>query len=175
MMFISFVFCIVYPIIPFYQYIYAAFLTFAFLCTLGQTLRVTEKEHFVKKKIVFLGVWFMFAIGLVGALGYFNGGTIAPYVKQITKIIAKKKYMNPYFYFTDPAVPMLVLQALIMIVPLYCMWAQFIYMRLEDTYKARWMVTWILKITICCSLMFGLSCYGVNGIKAIYNIKETKS
>ena len=172
MMFVSLVFSIVYPVLPFFRYIFVAFLAFAFLCVLGQTTRVTDQVNVVKKKLVLIGVYAMFLVGVFAGLGLLDGNALDPYIKQVLPSIIDKEYMNPYFYFTSPIVAVYLLQAIIFMIALYYQWAQFMYMRLEDTYKAAWMITWILKIILCCTILFTFSYNGFDAIEQIYNIKE---
>ncbi|MGM9947733.1 hypothetical protein [Floccifex sp.] len=171
-LFFSILFCLIYWIIPFYQIIYGIWLFFAFLCTFAQSAKIASKMKTIPGKIVMYGIYLMFIFGLFSSIGLFNNFISNSFVSSFTKDVFSLKIVNAYYYFTNPTFTIVVFQAFILMVPLYCLWAQFKYMRLEETYKARWIFTYIFKICFVCSLMFVLSYFGYEGIMIVFQLKE---
>ncbi|MDD7281765.1 MAG: hypothetical protein PUH10_07265 [Erysipelotrichaceae bacterium] len=171
-LFVSALFCILYWIIPFYQIFYVLWLLFSFLCTFAQASRVSASASTAVGKITLFGVYLMFGIGLVGGIGLLNNNVASAYVSSFFKDIIQGNLLNPYYYFTDPTITVVVTEGIILFFPCYCLWAQFNYMRLEDTFKARWIATYVLKVIFVCALMYGISSFGFDFIKVVFQIKD---
>ena len=54
---------------------------------------------------------------------------------------------------------MVLFQAFLYFIPMYCLWAQFKYMRLEDTYTGRNIGLFLIKVILICIFMV-LFAYG---------------
>lgn len=170
MLFFSVLFCLIYWILPFYQILYGLWLFFTFLCTFGQACKVALNEKTLAGKVVIYGVYLMFAFGIISTMGLLNNGESFRYISQFAHDVFNLKITNVYYYFTNPTFTIVVLQGFIFMVPLYCLWAQFKYMRLEETYKAQWLVTYCFKILFVCAFMFLISYFGFEGIKIVFQI-----
>ncbi|WP_317395742.1 hypothetical protein, partial [Faecalicoccus pleomorphus] len=78
-------------------------------------------------------------------------------------------------YFLHSFAPMMVLlQGILYMLPMYCMWAQFKYMRLENTYKSRNIGLFTIKILFICLVMVALSYGGIEVLNWAYYIDHVE-
>ncbi len=172
-LFISLILSCTFFLIPGYQYVIGAWLTFAFLCTFGQATRVCVSIPAVKAKIVLFGVYLMFACGLASSIGFINGFVVNGYISAFTKAIFGGEAKNVFFYLQSPLTFYMLIEGFIIFVSCYNLWAQFKYLRLENTYKAKWMVTYIMKILFVCAVVIGTAYFGFNFVGTVYQIDKT--
>ena len=146
------------------------FALLSFLCLLGQTQRISEKMTPAYRGAVLFFISLMFFFGLFCALGCFNDFVTWKAATQFSQDLFSGEVFH-IFYFLHNYVPMMViLQGLCYLLPMYCLWAQFKYMRLENTYKGRNIGLFAIKIIWLCLVMTGLSYGGVEILNWAYYI-----
>ena len=170
-LFISLLICLAFWIIPFYKVVYIAWLTFAFFATFGQAARVSLELNVLKAKLCQYGVILMFGFGVITTIGLVNGFASDAYIPLFVDDVFSMSIADPYYYFVSPTFSFIVMQFIVLFIPCYCLWAQFKYMRLEDTFKARWIVTYMFKILVVCAVMFGFAYGGFELIKIAFQLE----
>lgn len=166
----SLLFSLIFWLIPGHFVIYGIFLFLTFLALLGQTNRISAKKPPAYRGALLFSVSLMFFFGLFSGLGCFNDFVTWKAASQFTKDLFSGEVFH-IFYFLRNYVPMMVLlQGLCYLFPMYCLWAQIKYMRLENTYKGRNIGLFVVKILWLCLLMIVLSCGGVEVLNWAYYI-----
>ncbi len=172
-LFISFLLSISFFIIPYFQYVVGAWLVFSFLCTFAQAARIGTQMKILPAKVVLFGVYLMFASGIIATTGVINNYVILSDVSFFNKAIFGGNATNLFFYLSQPYTFDILLEGLLIFSSSYILWAQFKYIRLEDTFKARWVFTYVLKILIVCAFVLGLSYFGFSFIDKVYQIDSS--
>lgn len=170
-LFVALVFSIFYFILPGYTIIYSVLLVLSFLCVLAQTNRVMQKASKGKWITVFLCVYAMAAIGLASAIGLFNNFACVPLVTTFEKDLFAGSVFDVFYILQNPCVVAYVLQGILFFIPMYWMWAQFKYMRLENTYKGYNVVTFSIKVIIICAFVAYISMSGFDFINLVYQVE----
>lgn len=167
-LFISFILSFTFFIIPFFQYVIGGWLVFAFLCTFAQAARIGTNMKYIPAKFLLLGVYLMGASGIVATSGMINNYAIVSDVAFFNKALFGGNATNLFFFLSEPYTFDLLLEALLIFSSSYILWAQFKYIRLEDTFKARWIITYLLKVIVVCAFVLGLSYFGFGFIDQVY-------
>lgn len=170
-LFIGLIFSVLYFILPFYSLIYAVFLIFSFLCVLGQANRVLKKKNRNVYRIVIYGLYLMTAIGLVSALGLLNNHVADMMVTTYRTDLFAGNVFDIFYLLTNHSIIVYVLQGILFFIPVYCMWSQFKYMRLENTYKAMNIITYVIKVLFICFVMVFLAIEGFDFINFVYQVE----
>ena len=166
----SLFFSLIFWLIPGHFVIYGILFLLSFFCLLGQTQRISEKMTPAYRGAVLFFISLMFFFGLFCALGCFNDFVTWKAATQFSQDLFSGEVFH-IFYFLRNYVPMMViLQGLCYLLPMYCLWAQFKYMRLENTYKGRNIGLFAIKIIWLCLVMTGLSYGGVEVLNWAYYI-----
>lgn len=168
---IGFIFSVLYFVFPFYSLIYAAFLIFSFLCVLGQANRVLKKKNRTVYRVVIYGLYLMAAIGLVSALGMLNNHIADMQVTTFRTDLFTGNVFNVFYLLTNHSIVVYILQGILFFIPVYCMWSQFKYMRLENTYKAMNIITFAIKVLFICVVMVFLAIEGFDFINFVYQVE----
>lgn len=170
-LFIGLIFSVLYFILPFYSLIYAVFLIFSFLCVLGQANRVLKKKNRNVYRIVIYGLYLMTAIGLVSALGLLNNHVADMMVTTYRTDLFAGNVFEIFYLLTNHSIIVYILQGILFFIPVYCMWSQFKYMRLENTYKAMNIITYVIKVLFICFVMVFLAIEGFDFINFVYQVE----
>lgn len=173
---ISVLFCLFYCFIPFYSWAYGFFFILSYLCLLAQTNRVTSKKS---KQIARTAIWLtnVFAgVSFLGTLGFLNHHMASGVINQFMIDFHAHKVFDILYLLQNRTWMYWLFQGLLFLLPLFIMWSHFKYMRLENSVKAVYFVTYILKmlwlilIVLCISLVsfdFLDQVYQVNALKKI--------
>lgn len=170
-LFIGLIFSVFYFVLPFYSLIYAVFLIFSFLCVLGQANRVLKKKNKNVYRIVIYGLYLMTAIGLVSALGLLNNHVADMMVTTYRTDLFAGNVFDIFYLLTNHSIIVYILQGILFFIPVYCMWSQFKYMRLENTYKAMNIITYVIKVLFICFVMAFLAIEGFDFINFVYQVE----
>lgn len=170
-LFIGLIFSVLYFVLPFYSLIYAVFLIFSFLCVLGQANRVLKKKNRNVYRIVIYGLYLMAAIGLVSALGLLNSHVADMLVTTYRTDLFAGNVFDIFYLLTNHSIIVYILQGILFFIPVYCMWSQFKYMRLENTYKAMNIITYVIKVLFICFVMAFLAIEGFDFINFVYQVE----
>lgn len=170
-LFIGLIFSVLYFVLPFYSLIYAVFLIFSFLCVLGQANRVLKKKNRNVYRIVIYGLYLMTAIGLVSALGLLNNHVADMMVTTYRTDLFAGNVFDIFYLLTNHSIIVYILQGILFFIPVYCMWSQFKYMRLENTYKAMNIITYVIKVLFICFVMAFLAIEGFDFINFVYQVE----
>lgn len=170
-LFIGLIFSVFYFVLPFYSLIYAVFLIFSFLCVLGQANRVLKKKNRNVYRIVIYGLYLMAAIGLVSALGLLNSHVADMMVTTYRTDLFAGNVFDIFYLLTNHSIIVYILQGILFFIPVYCMWSQFKYMRLENTYKAMNIITYVIKVLFICFVMAFLAIEGFDFINFVYQVE----
>ena len=168
---VSVLFSILYFLIPFYAVVYVVFLLFSLLCVLAQAHRVLKKKTKVESMIILYGLYLMGAVGLVCATGLLNGHIADMMVSTFRTDLLAGTIFDIFYLLTNHSIMVYILQAILFFIPLYCMWSQFKYMRLENTYKAVHVVTYVIKVVLICVILILLSTKGYDFINLVYQVE----
>ena len=170
-LFIGLIFSVLYFVLPFYSLIYAVFLIFSFLCVLGQANRVLKKKNRNVYRIVIYGLYLMACIGLVSASGMLNNHVADMLVITFRTDLFAGNVFNVFYLLTNHSIMVYILQGILFFIPVYCMWSQFKYMRLENTYKAMNIITYVIKVLFICFVMAFLAIEGFDFINFVYQVE----
>lgn len=170
-LFIGLIFSVFYFVLPFYSLIYAVFLIFSFLCVLGQANRVLKKKNRNVYRVVIYGLYLMTAIGLVSALGLLNNHVADMMVTTYRTDLFAGNVFDIFYLLTNHSIIVYILQGILFFIPVYCMWSQFKYMRLENTYKAMNIITYVIKVLFICFVMVFLAIEGFDFINFVYQVE----
>lgn len=170
-LFVGLIFSVFYFVLPFYSLIYIIFLIFSFLCVLGQAGRVLKNKNKTVYMIVIYGLYLMAAIGLVSAVGMLNGHVANMLVTTFRTDLFAGNVFDIFYLLTNHSIVVYILQGILFFLPVYCMWSQFKYMRLENTYKAMNVITFVIKVLFICAVMVFLAIEGFDFINFVYQVE----
>lgn len=143
---ISIVFSIFYCFIPFYSILYAIFFVVSYLCLLAQANRVTSKKtQSVARTVIFLTNLFS-GISFLGALGFLNQHISDAVIAQFMIDFQAHKVFDILYLLQNRTWMYWLFQGILFLFPLFIMWSHFKYMRLENSVKAVYFVTYIIKM-----------------------------
>lgn len=166
-LFIYFLFSIAAPFIPYGKYIFCGLYMLAFLCLMGQTYRVSEKEITTTRLSIVIAIVLMSVVAHVSAtiLVRLNGlDPLAQFLKDVQD-------GNIYYfsYWVTRYEPILLLNQMVCyFAAFYVVWAQFKYMRLEKHYKATKLGFLWFKIILVCLLLVANSLGFVYLVNMVY-------
>lgn len=171
---IALLFSLFHWLIPASFIIYGILLLVSFLCVLAWTNKISAKMDRVHRMLVLFDVSMMFFFGLFSALGCFNGFVTFDSAPVLRQDIAGGKVFEVLYFLHIFAPMMVLLQGILYMLPMYCMWAQFKYMRLENTYKSRNIGLFTIKILFICLVMVTLSYGGIEVLNWAYYIDHVE-
>ena len=158
---ISIVFCIFYCFIPFYSFLYGIFFIVSYLCLLAQANRVTTKKpKQIAKTVIFLTN--VFAHASLAVINQFMIDFHAHKVFNILYLLQNRTWM--YWLF----------QGALFMFPLFIMWSHFKYMRLENSVKAVYFVTYIIKMLFLIMIVLCFSCEAFDFLDMVYQVDALK-
>ncbi len=170
---ISFVFCCVYWLVPYYRQIFAVWIMFTMICALSRSAIITSKyprdwKGKTSAIIVNAGLYLVGAIGLAGAVGVFNNSMFLSGVARFTHDLESGSIQSYMYFLTNPSIFYVLLEGLLMFIPLMFLWNNFKYMRTERMIRAANVVTFTIKLLLLYALLVTLSYYGFDFINMIY-------
>ncbi len=172
MLWISVLFCIAAPLIPYSPIIYLVWIILTWLCTVSRAVRMTAvREKWKKLTVIFL-IDLTFLIGTLAAIGAFNHYALWIRSFQFVNDLFDGTGRTAIYYLTNVQPAAYILQTLILIIPLVNLWGQFKYMRLENTFKASNIYTYILKSLLVIVVLFGAAFGGPKALERIYQVDE---
>lgn len=170
MIWISVIFAFAAPWIPYYPLIFALWLTLTWLCTLARAVRLSEVKSHWKKRLVIFVINLIYGFGLLGGLGCFSYFSLPIRSFIFANEIAAGEGTNIMYYLLSPQPAAYLLNSILLMLPAVCLWSQFKYMRLENTYKGRNLFTYCLKYFIVLCIIIGISLVGQRAIEKIYQV-----
>lgn len=169
---VSLFFCIGAPAIPSFQYIYLIWLTFSWLCAISRAVRLKDVSEKWKRSTVLLLLNLLYGFSLISALGLMNHGGLISYTRTFWADIQNGQALHPMYYMTSPVFVCCLAQIILMLIPLYSFWSQFKYMRLENTFKARFIGSYIVKQIIVITVVFFLGTLSLGMLEGMYHVPE---
>jgi hypothetical protein len=165
-------FCIIYPIVPAYSWIYLLILIFTFLCTLSRWAVMAAKgkdwKHKVECAFVLFGYWMVFAAGLL-CNTVLEADNASVFISNWLHALFQGTYLDVMYYLVNPDLFFWLLKGFLMAVPVFFLWQQFKYLRLERTYRAANIFTYVLKIIFILALMM---VFCVEGYPFLYRVYQ---
>ena len=143
---ISLFFCVIYCFLPFYNGIYFILFIFSYLCMLSQTYLVTRKKSNSIFRTVLILVNLFSAVCILGATGYFNQHAYVSVLNQFLIDFKAGQVFDVLYLLKNRTWMYYLFQGVIFAFPLVIMWNQFKYMRLENSVKAIYFGTYIIKM-----------------------------
>ena len=173
-LFLNVIFCFLFAFIPFYMLIYGIMILFSYLAVLGQANRVMAEESKKRRFVVFYCVYLMAAIGFLAAAGVFNNYMLYADIAQFRANVFTNQMLNWYYYLSRPYVAAVFVQGIFYMIPMYYLWAQFKYMRLEDTYKGRNLGFFAAKVIFLVVLNAGIGYFLPYMLHKAYHVKRVQ-
>lgn len=169
-LFIGCIFCIVYPLIPMYSIVYLIYLSVGYICLMGQNFRISVKYSAGKRLVLIWGISLVVMVGMMSALGCFNNFVCKEYVMQFVQDIFSKEIVHVLYWFKNISPMIYLMQVILFLMPLYVVASQFKYMRLENTYKAYNIVTFVIKMLFVLVVIYLLGSKGFDGLSIVYQL-----
>lgn len=167
-LFLCFVFSFGYLFVPYWEMVYCILFGVSYLCLIAQTNRIAHPFSKRKRISVLLAVWLMSAIAFAGAIGLFNHHQFIRDINIFSKVMYTHNIYSYFYYLTNHEWVSALFEGVIMFASFYVTWAQFKYMRLENSFKANTMIRFWIKIVLVCIILIGLSFGGYCAIKYAY-------
>ncbi len=172
-LFVLFIFSCVYWLIPDMTIVYILYtVLYLFSCILlfGQTCRISKDFGDGAHLALFLLIGLMMFVSYVSALGLLNGQQIIIDVVSFRKQVQANQLLDYFYYLKHHEFFSVFIQGVLFFASFYVVWAQFKYMRLEDTFKANHIVLFAFKIVFVCAIMMGLSYGGYYALDFAYYV-----
>lgn len=172
MLWISLIFCVGFPWIPYSPLIYLFWLTFTWLCTVSRAVRMSQvRLRSIKIQVIFL-INLIYGVGILAGFGFYNDYVLWVRSYEYANLVVAGEALQPMLYLTNSAPAAYLVQVLILAVPVMNLWGQFKYMRLENTFKAANMFTYWMKSLLVLALTAGLGIFGGEGLHLIYQHQD---
>lgn len=168
MLWISVLFCIAAPFIPYSPLIYGLWLTFTWLCTISRVPLMGRVKSKNEKLAVLFLLNLTYGVGLVAGLGMINGYRLWLDTFTFANMIESLEAFDIMLYLSDPMPAGFLLQIILLIWPLARLWGQFKYMRLEGTYKAVSITSYVVKSLIVIAAIALLGSFGDVALEKVY-------
>lgn len=170
---LSFIFSFVFYEIPYFYVVYSILYLFSFLCVLAQTNRICKSESKKHRLSLIFAIYCMSGIAYLCAIGVFNHqqAYVDAYVFQ--KALANKEVFRLFYWATNHEPISNLLQSILFFASFYVEWAQFKYMRLEDSYKANNLIFFWIKVILICVILLFLSSQGFQFINNVFYVNNT--
>lgn len=170
MLWISAIFCVLAPWIPYSPLIYLAWLILTWLATVSRAIRLTRVTKKGVKLTVIFFVNLVFAIGMLAAMGFYNNFALWIRSFLFANDIVSGEGLRLMYYLSSVQPGAYLVQTLLLLLPVCALWGQFKYMRLENTYKARFMGFYIIKQLIVIAVVFFLGTMALGLTEDMYNV-----
>lgn len=169
-LFVCFLFSVGYCFIPYSFVLYSVLFAVSFLCLIAQTNRVTADLTPRERFSLLSAVWFMSTTAYVGAIGMFNQHQAEKDTAVFIQSLYAHELQSVLYFLTHHEFMTVTLQIVVFFVSFYVVWAQFKYMRLENTYKANNLINFWIKTICVCLLLIGLSFGGFYCMNRAYYV-----
>lgn len=171
------IFCIVYPLIPYYTVVFGVLTGFALLCVLARAAIISLKEktgyRAFEIRTVICVLWTFGILGILAGTGVFNGQAMLGPIQSLVLYIRTQDLTDVMYYLRDPAVFYYLLQMGLMMIPLCMLWNQFKHMRLERTWKGTNLFTFLLKMIIVAFVLLWAGTSGFAFLNSVWHVKDT--
>lgn len=171
---ISIVFSLFYCFIPFYSVLYSLFFIVSYLCMLAQANRVTNKKTKQIAKTVILLINIFVGVCFLGALGFLNHHMSSSVITQFMIDFHAHKVFDILYLLQNRTWMYWLFQGLLFVFPLFIMWSHFKYMRLENSVKAVYFITYILKMVFMIAVMLAFSTQAFSFLDMVYQVDALK-
>lgn len=165
---ISVIFCLFSPWIPWSPILYLIWLIFTWLAATSRAVRLTLVRDRIIKTLVIFFVNLVFFAGLFSTLGFLNHYELWIKSFEFANSMMAGLGLEPTFYITNNTPAAYLLQEMLLIWPLVSLWGQFKYMRLENTFKGSNIVTYGIKSCVLAAIWVGCAGLGPEGIQFVY-------
>ncbi len=169
MLWVSCLLSILAPWIPYSPLLYAGWLTFSWLCAVSRAVRLSEVRSRSRKTLIIFLLNLLYFSSLFITLGALNQYTLWIQSFGFANAIISHEAWHMMFYLSSPLPAAYLVQTIILIVPVVVFWSQFKYMRLENTYQARNIGTYIFKMVLLVIVLTLLGAYGAQAVGLIYS------
>ncbi|MBD5424082.1 MAG: hypothetical protein HDR44_03035 [Allobaculum sp.] len=169
MLWVSCLFSVGAPWIPYSPLLYAAWLTFTWLCAISRAVRLSEVRSRSRKTLIIFLLNLMYFISLFVTIGALNNYTLWIQSFGFANAVLDHTALNLMFYLSSPLPGAYLVQTILLMIPLVTFWSQFKYMRLENTFKARNIGTYIVKMVLTMVILTALGAYGAQTVGKIYS------
>lgn len=167
-------FSIFYCFIPFYQVIYGVLYVFSYLCVLAQANRVTSRKSAGMARTVILLTNVFAGIGFLSALGFLNNHISVGVINQLMIDIHSRAAFGILYVLQNRTWTYLFFQGLLFMFPVFILWSHFKYMRLENSAKAVYFITYIIKMLFMIVLVILASRYIFQFLDFVYQVDALK-
>lgn len=166
---LSVLFCVAFGGIPFAKWIYLVWMIFSWLACISRAVRLSAVRSTNQKMTVIFFLNLTLGIGLLAGMGFFNDFFMWNGAVQWLTAVEDGIARTLVYYLNEPNFFCYLLQAAVMLLPLFIFWGQFKYMRLENTYKARNIGLYVLKMLFWNAVILMIGMYSTPYLYRAYN------
>lgn len=171
---ISVILAFAFPFIPEARLAYGIWLTFTWLCTLSRAVRLSQiRKGNIKLTVIFM-LNLIYGFGMLSGLGLLDDQGLWIRSETLVRDLSNPEAWQILYLLRSPNFMSYLLQAALMVFTLCTLWSQFKYMRLENTYKARFLATYIIRNAIAAALILGAGVYGLAFLEDIYQVEANE-
>lgn len=171
---LSVIYCLLFPLVPYSQWIFGLWITLSWLCAVSRAIRLSQvPKNMVKLCVIFM-ITLIYGYGLVMGLGILNHHELWIRSVELFVYLSDPENWKLFYFLSSPDPASYVLQFCLMLYPLCLLWGQFKYMRLENTYKSRNLFFYIFKSLICVALILGMGIFGLRLIDTAYQTEARR-
>lgn len=171
MIFVCLFFSMVFGFLPEFKYMYAVLLLFSLACCLAQCIDVSKNRAVWKQKVVVASTFLVGAIGLY--VNFHSSALQGTALLFCQDVLAHRT--NHIVYFLENVQPFAyALMATLYMVPVFVLWTQFKYMRLEHDIKALSLSGYVVKMGIVSVLLIILYLAGLPFLMSVYHLALPK-
>lgn len=172
MLWISAIFCVLAPWIPYSPLIYLAWLILTWLATVSRAIRLTRVTKKGVKLTVIFFVNLVFAIGMLAAMGFYNNFALWIRSFLFANDIVSGEGLRLMYYLSSVQPGAYLVQTLLLLLPVCALWGQFKYMRLENTFKAANLGFYVIKNLVFVAILALLGFAGNTVLENVYNVEH---
>ncbi len=156
--------------IPYGNIGFAVAFWFSFLCAFSQLHRVTSAET-KKNQLILKYAFYILAVCCFIA----SNGVTHSFVSDTTQFVNdlhSNRVFSVFYVLSHHEIMIVFLQTMLYIFSFYCMWAQFKFIRLEDTYKANSVLFFCIKMAFLSIFVLLISYFGYDFIHMAYFVSD---
>lgn len=170
-LFLCLVFCVSYWLLPEYFFIiYSILFWISFVILCAQVFRISQDYPQKKQISLILSIYVMCVIAYCCAAGFLSGHQIYHDLSLFLKDIHKNPFTSVLYYLQNYQWASVILTGVTMMYSFYLVWAQFKYMRLENSFKADNIIFFWIKVTFVSILSIALGYGGYVLLAVSYHI-----
>lgn len=168
---LSVLFCLLFPLIPYAKWIFLGWMIFTWLCAVSRAVRLTQVHSAGYRQGVVFFLNLTFGFGLLAGMGFLNDFRLWHAALGWVKALISGEARSLLYYLNTPNLFAYLMQAALMMIPLIILWGQFKYMRLENTFKARNIGLYVIKMLLWNILVLGAGIFGYPALYSAYGQK----